>query len=90
MKKQPVRMCTACREGRPKKELIRVVKSPDGAVSVDPVGKRSGRGAYICASMECLERARKQRSLARALECEIDDAVYEELEREIESRRADE
>ncbi len=83
-------MCTACREGRPKKELIRVVKSPDGTVSVDPGGKKSGRGAYICATLRCLETAKKQRSLARALGCEIGDGVFDELRREIEARAGDE
>ncbi len=79
MKKQPVRMCTACREGKPKKELVRVVKSPEGEISVDLTGKKSGRGAYICPKKECLEKAQKQKSLERAFECSIPPEVYERL-----------
>ena len=67
-KKVPMRMCVGCREMKPKKELLRIVRSPEGEISVDRTGKVSGRGAYICANAECLNRARKsayQATLAR-------------------------
>ncbi len=83
-------MCTGCREGKPKKELVRVVKSPQGEISVDLTGKKSGRGAYICQSAECLARARKQKSLERALECPISEEIYARLEREIGEKAPDE
>ena len=59
VKKIPLRMCTGCMEMKPKKELIRVVKTPEGEVTVDLTGKKSGRGAYICRNIECLEKAFK-------------------------------
>ena len=79
-KKIPMRMCVACREMKPKKEMLRVVRTPEGEVVIDPTGKRSGRGAYICASASCLALARKQRQLERAFECAVDAAAYEALE----------
>ena len=82
-RKEPVRMCAGCREGKPKKELVRVVKSPDGEISVDLTGKKSGRGAYICKSEKCLAQARKARSFERAFGCQISDEIYERLAREI-------
>ena len=59
IKKIPLRMCTGCGESKPKKELIRVVKSPDGIISLDFTGKKSGRGAYVCPDIQCLKKARK-------------------------------
>ena len=79
-RKIPMRMCVGCREMKPKKELLRVVRTPEGEVLIDPTGRKSGRGAYICASSECLARARKQRQLERAFECAVDAAAYEALE----------
>ncbi len=76
-------MCAGCREARPKKALVRVVKSPDGEISVDLTGKKSGRGAYICKSEACLARARKARCFERAFGCQISDDIYERLAREI-------
>ena len=70
-KKIPMRMCVACREMRPKAELLRVVKPQDGQAHIDFKGKAPGRGAYICPSLECFERARKTRALERALEAAI-------------------
>jgi len=64
---------------KPKKELIRVVRSPEGEVSLDPTGKKAGRGAYICSAPECLRRALKQRQLDRALEIKLGDAANEQL-----------
>ena len=78
-RKIPMRMCVGCREMKEKRSLLRIVKSAEGAISFDRVGKAPGRGAYICRSGECLEKARKQRQLERALETKIDEAVYEQL-----------
>jgi uncharacterized protein len=76
-------MCTGCMEMKPKKELIRIVKNKDGEVSVDLTGKKPGRGAYICRSNECLEKAFKTRRLEKNLETKIDEAVYARLKEEI-------
>ena len=83
MKKIPMRMCTGCHEMKPKKELIRVVKTPEGEIKVDFTGKLNGRGAYICKNAECFEKAQKQKALARAFSCPITDEVYAELIKEI-------
>ena len=82
-KKIPMRMCVGCREMKPKKELLRVVRSPEGEVSIDPGGKKSGRGAYVCPEDACLNRAVKQRQLERALERAISPEVFEQLRRQI-------
>ncbi|MBP0970329.1 MAG: YlxR family protein [Oscillospiraceae bacterium] len=82
-KKIPLRMCIGCREHKPKKELIRVVKSPDGEVSVDLTGKKSGRGAYVCRNEACLRKAQKSRQLERALECSMTQELYDRLAQEI-------
>ena len=82
-KKIPMRMCIACREGKPKRELIRIVRNKEGEVSVDVSGKAAGRGAYICPSIECLERAYKTKALARALECQMTEQMFSELKRVI-------
>lgn len=84
-KKIPLRKCTGCGEMKPKKELVRVVKSPTDEISVDLTGKMSGRGAYICRSADCLAKARKAKRLERAFECAIPDEVFERLESEIEA-----
>ena len=84
-RKVPIRMCTGCSEQKPKKELVRVVKSPTGEISLDLTGKKSGRGAYVCPRMECLRKARKARRLERAFSCKIDDAVYDALEQAMEN-----
>ena len=82
-KKIPMRMCLGCNEMKPKKELIRVVKSPEGERSLDFKGKAPGRGAYICRSAECLEKARKARRFEKAFSCKIDDSVYEVMMNEL-------
>lgn len=82
-KKVPVRKCIGCGAAKPKKELVRVVRAPDGEVSVDPVGKKSGRGAYLCPDPACLQKAKKARRLEHALECEIPEALYQKLEADI-------
>lgn len=79
-KKIPQRTCNGCGAQKPKKELVRVVRSPEGEVSLDLIGKKPGRGAYICRNIECLKKARKTKRLARVLECEIPKAVYAEME----------
>lgn len=83
VKKIPLRMCTGCMEMKPKKELIRVVKSPEDQVSVDLTGKKSGRGAYICKNIECLEKAFKAKRLSRNLDIAIDEEIYNRLREEI-------
>lgn len=82
-RKVPMRMCVGCREMKPKKELLRVVKSAEGDISFDKTGKQSGRGAYICASEACLQKAVKARMLERALDKKIDEALYDQLAREL-------
>ena len=84
-KKIPQRQCLGCREMKDKKALIRVVRSPEGAISLDFVGKKPGRGAYVCPNRECLAKARKSRALERAFSTQIPDQVYEELERQMEA-----
>ena len=80
VKKQPTRRCTGCGEHFPKKELIRILRTPEGEILLDESGKKSGRGAYICKSAACLKKARKQRRLESALECSIPEEVYNRLE----------
>ena len=82
-RKIPVRMCVGCKETQPKKQLVRVVKSPDGGISVDLTGKKSGRGAYLCRNESCLKKARKSKALQRALETDISDGIFEELMEEL-------
>ena len=75
-KKIPMRMCLGCGEMKPKRELIRVVKSKEGDISLDLTGKKSGRGAYICKSVECFEKARKARKFERSFSCMISEDIY--------------
>lgn len=75
--KIPMRMCLGCNEMKPKKELMRVVKSPEGEISLDFTGKKNGRGAYVCRSEECFNKARKARRFEKSFSCRIDDNVYE-------------
>ena len=82
-RKIPMRQCLGCNEHKPKKELIRIVRSPEGAISLDLTGKKSGRGAYICRDMACLKKVRKSGRVARALECEIGTEVYDRMEAEL-------
>jgi predicted RNA-binding protein YlxR (DUF448 family) len=84
-KKIPLRQCLGCREMKPKKELIRVVRSAEGAVSLDFKGKAPGRGAYVCRDPACLKRAIKARALARAFGVPVPDEVYAELEKRMEA-----
>lgn len=82
-KKTPMRMCLGCNEMKPKKELIRAVKSPEGEISIDLTGKKSGRGAYICRSAECFRLARKARRFEKAFSCQISEEVYDAMEKEL-------
>lgn len=82
-KKIPMRKCLGCGEMKPKKELIRAVKSPEGEISLDLTGKKSGRGAYICPCKECFTKARKGKRLERALETSIPESVYDAMAEEL-------
>ena len=84
-RKVPIRMCTGCSEQKPKKELVRVVKSPTGEISLDLTGKKSGRGAYICRDIKCFEAAKKGKKLERALKCRVPDEIYDNIEKELTS-----
>ena len=83
-KKIPMRQCLGCREMKPKKELIRVVRSPEGEISLDFKGKASGRGAYVCPDPRCLKKAIKARALERAFSAQIPQELYERLESQME------
>ena len=78
-KKIPMRQCLGCREMKPKRELIRVVRSPEGEVSLDDKGKKPGRGAYVCHNVDCLKRAIKSKALSRAFGIPIPENIMEEL-----------
>ena len=82
-KKIPMRMCLGCGEMKPKRELIRVVMSKEGDISLDLTGKKSGRGAYICKSVECFEKARKARKFERSFSCMISEDIYNSMEGEL-------
>lgn len=83
-KKIPMRQCVGCREMKPKKELIRVVKSPEGEISLDFRGKAPGRGAYLCPDAACLKRAIKAKALERGFEIPIPQEIYEDLLKKME------
>ena len=82
-RKVPMRQCLGCNQHKPKKELLRVVRSPEGDVSLDFVGKKSGRGAYICHDIKCLRRVRKSRRLENVLSVPISEEVYNQMETEL-------
>lgn len=85
VKKIPMRQCLGCGEMKPKKELIRVVRSPEGEISLDSTGKKSGRGAYICPCKTCLQAAKKARRLEKAFSVQISEDVYTGLEEALEN-----
>ena len=85
-KKIPQRQCMGCRERKNKREMIRVVRSPEGNVSLDFGGKAPGRGAYLCPDVECLKRALRSKALDRSLEVTIPEDVYARLEKEMEAQ----
>ena len=82
-RKVPLRKCTGCGEMKTKKEMIRVIKTPEEKIMLDATGKKNGRGAYICNSLECLSKAVKSKGLERSLKTAIPKEVYDELEREL-------
>lgn len=81
-KKIPLRMCVACREGKPKKEMLRIVKNAAGEISLDFSGKVAGRGAYICNNAECVKKLRRQKLLHKTFSCEVSAEVYYRIEEE--------
>ena len=88
MKKIPQRKCIGCNEMKEKKELIRIVRSPEGDISVDPEGKKNGRGCYICINAECFEKVRKGKKLEKTFKMQIPQEIYDELETQIISLQA--
>ena len=84
VKKIPQRKCIGCNQMKNKKELIRILKTQDDEIVIDTTGKKNGRGAYICASMDCLNKAIKSKGLERSLKCQIPSDVYEALKKELE------
>ena len=87
-KKIPQRQCMGCRERKPKRELIRVVRTPEGVVNLDFGGKMNGRGAYVCPDAECLKKAIRSKALERSLEVEIPEQVIARLQKEMEAGHA--
>lgn len=83
IRKIPTRRCCGCGESFPKKDLLRVIRAPDGTVSLDFTGKKSGRGAYVCRSSACFRKARRSDRLSRSLECTVPEDVLDALEAEI-------
>jgi predicted RNA-binding protein YlxR (DUF448 family) len=84
-KRTPLRQCTGCREMKPKRELIRVVRSPQNEISLDFRGKAPGRGAYVCPNIDCLKKAIKSKALERAFNTKIPDEIYEQLAEQMET-----
>lgn len=84
-KKIPMRQCTGCREMKPKRELLRVVRSPEGAISLDFRGKAPGHGAYVCRSAECLKRAVKSKALERAFGASVPEEIFTALKEQMEA-----
>ena len=82
-RKIPMRQCLGCNEHKPKIELIRILRTPDGEITLDTTGKKSGRGAYICKSISCLNKAKKASRIERSLECSIPEDIYAKLEEEL-------
>lgn len=83
-KKIPTRQCLGCNEHKPKKELLRVLRTPEGEIVLDFTGKKSGRGAYICYDVKCLKKARKSKRIDKSLETEIPEDIYDKMESELE------
>lgn len=85
IRKIPMRQCMGCNEHKPKIELLRVVRSPEGEISLDFTGKKNGRGAYLCHDVKCLRRVRKSKRIEHNLACEIPDDVWDTMERELQA-----
>lgn len=88
VKKIPMRQCIGCREMKNKKEMMRVIKTPDDTIEIDSTGRKNGRGAYICFSKQCLGKAIKNKGLERSLKIKIPDEVYKQLEKEFDEINA--
>ena len=86
-KKIPMRMCLGCNEMKPKREMIRVVKSKEGEISLDLTGRKSGRGAYICKNVQCFQNARKARRFEKSFSCMISNEVYDGMEAELKNEQ---
>ncbi len=84
MKKIPQRSCIGCGLKKDKSDLLRIVRSPEGEFSLDPSGRKNGRGAYICMNPACLEKAEKRKALQRSFKAEVDGSVYRQLREELE------
>ena len=85
MKKIPMRRCLGCMESKPKIELLRVVKTTEGQIELDPTGKKNGRGAYICKSINCLEKAVKSKRIEKEFEVSISSEIYESLRSQLDN-----
>ncbi len=83
MKKTPMRQCVGCGEMKGKKELIRIIKTPEEEIIMDSTGKKNGRGAYLCKSIECFKKARERKALERSLKVTIPNEIYDLLEKEL-------
>ena len=88
VKKIPMRQCLGCNEHKPKRELIRLVRTPEGEVVADMTGKKNGRGANLCPSESCLRRVQKSKRAEKVLECAVPDEVYEEVARALAEEKA--
>ena len=83
VRKVPMRQCVGCKQLKPKKELVRVVKNSEGEISIDLVGKKPGKGAYVCRDIECFKAARKAKSFERSLSCSIPAEIFDSMEAEL-------
>ncbi|MGI6643224.1 MAG: RNase P modulator RnpM [Bacillota bacterium] len=88
-RKLPQRTCLGCQEKKSKREMIRIIRTPQGTVEIDSTGKKSGRGAYVCPDLECLERLKKGKRLERVLEVSLPPSIFEELHDRIVQIQAD-
>ncbi|MFT8871327.1 MAG: YlxR family protein [Sporolactobacillus sp.] len=88
-RKVPMRQCVACQQSFDKRDLFRIVRSPEGDVCLDPTGKKNGRGAYLSKSRECIEKARARHMLSRHLDAEVPDSVFEEMLQALEAQGSD-
>ena len=84
VKRVPLRKCTGCQEMKNKKEMMRILKTSEGDIVLDTTGRKNGRGAYVCCSMDCFEKAVKNKGLERSLKCKVPEEAYESLKKEIE------
>lgn len=82
-KQIPLRQCVGCREMKPKTELARVIKTPEGEILLDKTGRKNGRGAYICLNCDCLAKARKSKGIDRALKVTVSDDIFDAISREL-------